>query len=105
MTGDEYVAALIHHAKEVRESHGMIVRIILSLNRSRLTSKEAGAAEFDQITRMATAHPNYIVGIDISGSPHLGDLNYVLPQLRDVLASSSPWYNKLKLTVHIAEVG
>eukprot|EP01068_Selenidium_serpulae_P016971 Selendium_serpulae@DN6337_c2_g3_i4.p1 len=98
MTREEYVESLVEASNEVYLRTGMNVRLILSLNRSRLTSRIAGELDVREIKRMADLYPEAIVGVDISGHPLKGDLDFVIPSLKEILSDT------LKLTVHCAEL-
>ncbi|CBZ52206.1 Adenosine deaminase, related [Neospora caninum Liverpool] len=102
---DTYVALLVEELKSSQKQHPMIVRLILSLNRARLTSEDETRDEVSKILNLAAKYPEWIVGVDIAGDPRKGN---ILPALaifeKEVMNPGGAHFGKLKLTVHTSEV-
>ncbi|CAE7890765.1 MAPDA [Symbiodinium microadriaticum] len=79
----------------------MEVRILLSVDRGKVTSKESALAQIDDILEMQKVHPDLVVGIDVCGNPHA---NTVKPYLLPALLERSYAFQKLPITFHTAEI-
>ncbi|SJX60637.1 related to adenosine deaminase [Sporisorium reilianum f. sp. reilianum] len=89
----EYVAAVLRgFGRYSREGGGVVVRVLLSIDRARHTPADA-----DAIVDLALSHPR-IVGIDLSGDPTHGDFETFLPALTRARSLG------LSVTLHAAEV-
>ncbi|XP_071965194.1 N6-Methyl-AMP deaminase-like [Antedon mediterranea] len=96
MTKQSYVEAVLKGIeKAIKEDLNIIVRFLLSVDRSRGVDV---AMETIELAKQFNSKSNGIViGIDLSGNPNLGDMAAFVPLLRDAKKSG------LKLALHIAE--
>ncbi|EPR61467.1 Adenosine/AMP deaminase domain-containing protein [Toxoplasma gondii TgCatPRC2] len=102
---DNYVALLVEELKSAEKQYPMIVRLILSLNRSRLTSEVETREETVKILDLVAKYPEWIVGVDIAGDPRKGNILPALEVLeKEVMNPSGAHHGKLKVTVHTSEV-
>ncbi|CAE7267212.1 MAPDA [Symbiodinium sp. CCMP2592] len=90
-----------HSKAQQRFGFVMEVRILLSVDRGKVTSKESALAQIDDILEMQKVHPDLVVGIDVCGNPHA---NTVKPYLLPALLERSHAFQKLPITFHTAEI-
>ncbi|KAL8439146.1 hypothetical protein Efla_000661 [Eimeria flavescens] len=100
-----YVDLLVGGCRMAEERWGLTVRLIVSLDRARMTSEEDARLQIEDAFEAASRHPEWIVGFDIAGRPDKGNLDFTLRRLREeVMAPGGRFFGKKKLTVHTAEV-
>ncbi|CAE7347854.1 MAPDA [Symbiodinium pilosum] len=90
------------HAK-AQERFGFVmeVKVLLSVDRGKVTSKESALAQIDDILVMHKEHSDLVVGIDICGNPHSPT---VKPYLLPALLERSHTFQRLPITFHTAEI-
>ncbi|KAJ8603631.1 hypothetical protein CTAYLR_007577 [Chrysophaeum taylorii] len=90
----EYVETVRRVAAEFE----LDVKLLLSLDRGTVGSLEEALARVKRLADLATAFPDFVVGIDVCGDPRVKTLvPYVLPALEHL----SP---RLPLTIHTGEI-
>eukprot|EP01118_Nematostelium_gracile_P014679 TRINITY_DN577_c0_g1_i2.p1 TRINITY_DN577_c0_g1~~TRINITY_DN577_c0_g1_i2.p1 ORF type:complete len:266 (+),score=70.53 TRINITY_DN577_c0_g1_i2:219-1016(+) len=89
-----YVDNLLQVVAECSPKFDIIVKIILSINRSE--SKEFA----NETLQLAIENKSKgVVGIELSGNPHVGNVDDFLPMFRDAKKHG------LSISLHVAEVG
>ncbi|CAE7567560.1 MAPDA [Symbiodinium natans] len=90
------------HAK-AQDQFGFVmeVKLLLSVDRGKVTSKESALAQIDDILVMHKEHSDLVVGIDICGNPHA---NTVKSHLLPALLERSHAFQRLPITFHTAEI-
>lgn len=90
------------HAKAL-ERYGFVmeVKLLLSVDRGKISCKETALAQIDDVLMLQKEHPDLVVGIDICGDPHQPTVTpYLLPALKD----RKEHFQKLPITFHTAEI-
>jgi len=79
----------------------MEVKILLSVDRGKVSSKESALEQIDDILTMQKEHPDLVVGIDVCGNPSKAS---VTPHLMPALLERKDAFQKLPITFHTAEI-
>lgn len=97
MTREQYVDALIQAAREKSNTHNIIVKILISINRKE--TPEIGMKNVLLAIEAHKQHPDIVVGIDLSGQPTIGKFNVDFKPLCEKAR-----INNLKVALHCGEV-
>eukprot|EP00434_Breviolum_minutum_P024129 symbB.v1.2.021300.t1/scaffold1835.1/size99432/1 len=90
------------HAKAL-ERYGFVmeVKVLLSIDRGKVTDKDSALAQIDDVLKLQKEYPDLVVGIDICGDPHQPTVTpYLLPALKERKEA----FQKLPITFHTAEI-
>eukprot|EP00919_Chromeraceae_sp_WS-2016_P073940 GHVR01174835.1.p1 GENE.GHVR01174835.1~~GHVR01174835.1.p1 ORF type:complete len:307 (-),score=81.51 GHVR01174835.1:20-940(-) len=88
MSKCSYLSVVSECIKWSQDTMPITVRLILSINRARLTSPEAAFEELEETLELAHTYRDIVVGIDIAGNPSKGSLSTILQLIRcDVLGT------------------
>lgn len=101
MTKRSYVEALLRGVDcgIVQSSHRILVRVLLSIDRSLPASDALETVQLAiEYASPTTPHYTRVVGVDLSGNPYAGDIEQIVPVLK--LAKQ----NGLKLSAHLGEI-
>lgn len=79
----------------------MEIRILLSVDRGKISSKDDALAQIDDIRELCKDVGSYVVGIDICGNPAKPS---VVPHLIPALLERKDAFLKLPITFHTAEI-
>ena len=87
----DYVAAV----RDVAGEFQMQVKLLLSLDRGKVTSLDDAKAKVKRLHEIAAQFPNFVVGLDVSGDPRVKTAPFILEALREA---------RLPTTFHSAEI-
>lgn len=103
MSTEDYAQIIYQVAQD--HSDKIVVRLLLSIDRAKLISRDRAMQELEAVFRLARKYTDFIVGVDIAGNPKKGNLSYVLSDLKSrIMDENGEFHNQLKLTIHTAEV-
>ncbi|KAL7645511.1 UNVERIFIED_CONTAM: hypothetical protein RMT77_003897 [Armadillidium vulgare] len=97
-TKEDYIKAVLETVREAEKSFGIIVRILISVDRSRGVQDAWDTLKIVKELRNNVVYEKYIRGIDVSGNPSKESLLEYLPILREARKM------ELKLAVHLLEL-
>eukprot|EP00927_Polykrikos_kofoidii_P021212 TRINITY_DN20152_c0_g1_i1.p1 TRINITY_DN20152_c0_g1~~TRINITY_DN20152_c0_g1_i1.p1 ORF type:complete len:568 (-),score=88.16 TRINITY_DN20152_c0_g1_i1:189-1892(-) len=95
-------AAIDEFSSYAQERFGFVmdIRILLSINRGIVTSKESALEQIDDILALSDQYPDLVVGVDVCGDPLKATaVPYLIPALLDRREA----FKKLPITYHTAE--
>eukprot|EP00928_Gymnodinium_smaydae_P027454 TRINITY_DN21233_c0_g4_i1.p1 TRINITY_DN21233_c0_g4~~TRINITY_DN21233_c0_g4_i1.p1 ORF type:complete len:423 (+),score=68.61 TRINITY_DN21233_c0_g4_i1:125-1270(+) len=95
--------AIAKFQSTAQERYGYImeVKILLSIDRGKITSKESALEQIDDVLQMQREHPDLVVGIDVCGNPSKPT---VVPYLIPALLDRKEAFQQLPITFHTAEI-
>ncbi|CAK9093586.1 N6-mAMP deaminase (AtMAPDA) (Adenosine deaminase-like protein), partial [Durusdinium trenchii] len=114
VNGEEHLTTKLQYLETVRaaidEFHAqamqrygfvMEVKVLLSVDRGKVTSKDSALAQIDDVLKLQKEHADLVVGVDVCGDPHQPT---VVPHLLPALQERKNEFQKLPITFHTSEI-